>query len=69
MYMHKYVIIQSLQKDSAHFILKYLLMDGSMVQVVHAVGGKIPVLIDGGVRRGTDVFKAVALGARAVLVW
>ncbi|XP_057505229.1 peroxisomal (S)-2-hydroxyacid oxidase GLO4-like [Actinidia eriantha] len=37
-------------------------------QVVHAVGGKIPVLFDGGVRRGTDVFKALALGAQAVMV-
>ena len=36
--------------------------------VIDAVGGKIPVLIDGGVRRGTDVVKALALGARAVLV-
>lgn len=38
------------------------------MQVVHAVKGKIPVLLDGGVRRGTDVFKALALGAQAVLV-
>ncbi|KAH9625260.1 hypothetical protein KSS87_022170 [Heliosperma pusillum] len=37
-------------------------------EVVYAVGGKIPVLFDGGVRRGTDVFKALALGAQAVLV-
>jgi len=36
--------------------------------VIDAVGGKIPVLIDGGVRRGTDVVKALALGARAVLI-
>jgi 4-hydroxymandelate oxidase len=35
-------------------------------EVVDAVGGKIPVMIDGGVRRGTDVFKALALGATAV---
>lgn len=67
--MQKYAINLSLQEDRAQFILKYLLMDGSIVQVVHAVEGKIPVLFDGGVRRGTDVFKAVALGARAVLVW
>jgi isopentenyl diphosphate isomerase/L-lactate dehydrogenase-like FMN-dependent dehydrogenase len=33
---------------------------------VEAVGGKIPVLIDGGVRRGTDVLKALALGATGV---
>ncbi|KAK6264316.1 hypothetical protein SCA6_019750 [Theobroma cacao] len=37
-------------------------------EVVHAVGGKVPVFLDGGVRRGTDIFKAVALGAQAVLV-
>jgi len=35
-------------------------------EVVQAVGGKIPVLLDGGVRRGTDAFKALALGATAV---
>jgi len=34
--------------------------------VVAAVGGKIPVLFDSGVRGGADVFKALALGARAV---
>lgn len=36
--------------------------------VVEAVAGAIPVLVDGGVTRGTDVFKGLALGARAVLV-
>jgi 4-hydroxymandelate oxidase len=35
-------------------------------EVVDAVKGTVPVLIDGGVRRGTDVFKALALGATAV---
>jgi len=37
-------------------------------EVVQAVGGRIPVLVDGGFRRGTDIFKALALGARAVAV-
>jgi len=36
--------------------------------IVQAVAGRVEVLIDGGVRRGTDVLKALALGARAVLV-
>ena len=35
-------------------------------EIVTAVRGRVPVLIDGGVRRGTDVFKALALGATAV---
>ncbi|MBI3647412.1 MAG: alpha-hydroxy-acid oxidizing protein [Actinobacteria bacterium] len=37
-------------------------------EIVEAVGGRIPVLVDGGIRRGTDVLKALALGASAVLV-
>lgn len=36
--------------------------------IVAAVGSRIPVLVDGGVRRGTDVVKALAMGARAVLI-
>ncbi len=37
-------------------------------QVVDAVGDQVEVLMDGGIRRGSDVVKAVALGARAVMV-
>ena len=42
------------------------LTTGALPGVVKAVGGKIPVLVDGGVRRGTDAYKALALGATAV---
>ena len=38
----------------------------SLPEVVRGVAGRIPVMLDGGVRRGTDVYKALALGATAV---
>ena len=41
---------------------------GVLPEIVGAVNGKVPVLIDGGFRRGTDVIKALALGATAVCV-
>ena len=40
----------------------------ALPDVVDAVQGKIPVLMDGGIRRGSDILKALALGAKAVLV-
>src|SRR5919201_1820819 len=40
----------------------------ALPEVVDAVGGRCEVFMDGGVRRGIDVLKALALGARAVLV-
>jgi glutamate synthase domain-containing protein 2 len=46
-------------------------LDGSIAaidalpEVVQAVGGRADVLVDGGVRRGTDIVKAIALGAKA----
>ena len=40
----------------------------ALPRVVDAVKGRVPLLLDGGVRRGTDVLKALALGASAVLI-
>lgn len=40
----------------------------ALPEVVAAVNGRVEVLLDGGIRRGTDVVKAVCLGARAVLM-
>jgi 4-hydroxymandelate oxidase len=40
----------------------------ALPRIAHAVGADMPVLVDGGIRRGTDVLKALALGAQAVLI-
>jgi isopentenyl diphosphate isomerase/L-lactate dehydrogenase-like FMN-dependent dehydrogenase len=40
----------------------------ALPSVLEAVQGKIPVLMDGGIRRGTDILKALALGAKAILI-
>jgi isopentenyl diphosphate isomerase/L-lactate dehydrogenase-like FMN-dependent dehydrogenase len=38
----------------------------ALPEVIEAVGGKIPTMVDSGFRRGSDIFKALALGADAV---
>jgi 4-hydroxymandelate oxidase len=40
----------------------------ALPEIADRVGGRVPLLLDGGIRRGTDVLKALALGARAVLI-
>ena len=40
----------------------------SLPEVIDVIGGRIPVLLDSGVRRGSDIFKALAIGADAVCI-
>jgi L-lactate dehydrogenase (cytochrome) len=40
----------------------------ALPEVVRAIGGRVPVLVDGGIRRGGDIVKAICMGASAVLV-
>lgn len=40
----------------------------ALPEIVKAVGSKLVVMVDGGIRNGTDVFKAIALGAQLVFV-
>jgi hypothetical protein len=46
----------------------YYLQIEVLPEIVDAVQGRLEVYVDGGVRLGTDVFKALALGARAVFI-
>lgn len=40
----------------------------ALAAIAPAVAGRVPILVDGGIRRGTDIFIALALGAQAVLI-
>ena len=50
------------QLDGVHSSLK------ALPEVIEAVNGKVEVLMDGGIRRGSDIVKALSMGAKAVLV-
>ena len=57
MYVHMYI----------YTIMFYSQID-ALGEVVEAVKGRVEVYLDGGVRQGTDVLKALALGAKAVFI-
>jgi 4-hydroxymandelate oxidase len=40
----------------------------ALPRVAERVAGRVPILVDGGIRRGTDIVKALALGAQAILI-
>lgn len=40
----------------------------ALPSIADAIGGRVPLFLDGGIRRGTDVFKALAMGAAAVMI-
>ncbi|HZU78177.1 MAG TPA: alpha-hydroxy acid oxidase, partial [Dehalococcoidia bacterium] len=40
----------------------------TLPEIAEAVGGKVPIVMDGGIQRGTDVLKAIALGADVVAI-
>ena len=49
-------------------IIYFPLQIDVLSEIVHAVQGRVEVYMDGGVRLGTDVLKALALGAKAVFI-
>ena len=54
--------------EQSVFHTHYLSQIDVLREVVEAVRGRVEVFMDGGVRQGTDVLKALAMGARAVFV-
>jgi len=61
----KGVVVSNYRGGNAAALTGTLLL---VAPVVQAVGGQIPVLVDGSFRRGTDILKALGLGAKGVLI-
>jgi len=61
----KGVVVSNYRRGNAAALTGTLLL---VAPVVQAVGDRIPVLVDGSFRRGTDILKALAFGAKAVLI-
>ncbi|MGH9565760.1 MAG: alpha-hydroxy-acid oxidizing protein, partial [Candidatus Angelobacter sp.] len=40
----------------------------ALPRIIETLRGRLPVIVDGGIRRGTDVLKAIALGANAIMI-
>ena len=58
----------ALQRYINELLDRHLTWESVLPEVVETVAQRAEVLVDGGIRRGTDVLKALALGARAVLI-
>ena len=64
-----YIKCECFQVDPAHAASAgYVVQIDVLEDIVKAVAGRCEVYLDGGVRTGTDVLKAIALGARAVFI-
>ena len=62
------VYVGQVTNSIANYITTFHLQIDVLGEVVEAVKGRVEVYLDGGVRQGTDVLKALALGAKAVFI-
>ena len=62
------VYVGQVTNSITNYITTFHLQIDVLGEVVEAVKGRVEVYLDGGVRQGTDVLKALALGAKAVFI-